>query len=237
MTKADLGRAVEPLFRDWLQCHVEQSTEARRVLYDAATLGDTAQAIFTPNAVITRGFQKETIIFKPTTPMFYSNITVATDASDFIALRLQCTDPLKTIIYTNEHKTLQDFFEVKEPLTSAASTFSVPVQLRWLPIKLLRGWEHSNLDEYAMNLRSPSVVNNYRKATFKILFAKRFTLSIVELLDFGLWVWRTWLLWQSLEALFLLFTLSTGGISQSNAFITLLKILGTHVFWLLGCLT
>ena len=200
-TQLTIHSSIESVFQGYLKQCIEDSPTALCVKYESATMNDPSSKIYTSRIQDSETTSNDLINFKPTTPFFYTNLALASHVTDFIKSTLQCTDPLKTILYTNHPNLVQASFAYKEEQTPIhlKSPLSSP---RWLSVYLLRGFQLSDLDVYAMTNPHDIKSADYRSAILKLLVAKYLTFGFVEVLDLALWLVKTWLLWQCLESLF-----------------------------------
>ena len=200
-TQLTVHSVVASIFEDYLRSTIEDQSLPMRLEYQPATLDNPRSIILVSIPRRPDVTCKESVIFKLTTPLFYTNLALSNNTADFILSTLKCQDPLKSVLYTNHPDRIQTLFVKKGDETCVLPRLPSWERIRWLPIYLLRGLKMSDLDMYSMAHSSKTKPREYRRVIFKLLVAKYLTLGFVEMIDLGLWLVRTWLLWQCLEGL------------------------------------
>ena len=239
LIRADYTRNVAPIIRDWLRQVVEKSSLNRPVEYSEATLGDHTKMIFYPRLRPQNTLNDDQILLRPTTPLFFSSLAAAPNTLEFVRSCLQNADPAQSIIHTNEPLLLQQHLKAecntptKHIRCEGSDVPRIWIRLRWLPIKILRGWRISDVDAFAMRTENNSV-DQYRRATVKLLFAKRLAFGFVEIIDLALWLLRIWLLLISITTVLGMLKGALDTEADQNLFWAVSKASAIHVYWLLG---
>ena len=187
------------MFQDYLENCVKYSSLPLPLEYQSDTPEGPKIKVFAPKHIESSSTAKDFVIFKPTTPLFYTKLALSNHTSKFISSIVHCSDPLISIFHTNHPDLLQTLFSKGDTQKFLFDRVLSSTQLRWLPSSLLRGFRTSHLDRYAMAHANSAKANEYRKAVTKLLVARYCVFGFVEVLDFILWCVRTWLLWQCLE--------------------------------------
>ena len=194
-----VGSAIAFLFQDYLEARVKCSSLPLPLKYHPATSEDPTSKTFIPECLDSNSSTEDIIIFRPTTPLFYAKVALSSRTSEFVFSTLHCSDPLKSVFYTNHPDLLQELFNDGVTHTPCSKNVSPLIWLRWLPIRLSRGFQTSDLDHYAKENASSATATRYRRAVLKLLVAQCCTFGSVEVVDFIIWCVRVWLLWQWLE--------------------------------------
>ena len=178
-------RAIEPCFRDWLRLKVEERGSACLLEYDPVTLGVEGKHRFEAKGVSVSPAEQH-VLFKPTTPLFYSNLATASNLDQYLNSCLQCADPSETLLHTNQATALQNILQACPPTSSGRSPQSKHPSTRyrftWWLIYLLRGLHLNQLDQFAIQQGSKNA-NQYRRGALKLLLARRCTLGLVEIVE------------------------------------------------------
>ncbi|KAL9126276.1 MAG: hypothetical protein Q9217_004649 [Psora testacea] len=246
--KSSIGRqatayetAIAYIFQDFLRVRISQSSLPFALKYTPATVEDPATKIFRPQSLPSGAPSPDPVILQPTTPLFYTSLALSNDISKYLELALQCSDPLKSTVYTNNPPLLQSIIirHLQKPLVSlyqhnVYSRLPLSTRLRWLPIRFLRHWHLSALDWHVIHSPDPVRRDRYRRATLKLLVAKYLAFGVVEIVDVILWLVKAWLLWQHLEAFseWLVGDWNWSLVAQDLGLT--LRFAGVHLWWLMG---
>ena len=180
------------------------------VRYDSATFGQPNVHLLESEVDDAVESQKETMSFKPTTPIFFSQLALANGSRDFIIACLVCGDPLKIIVSSDKPPMLKKLLTsgarpaMSTPHLQSSFLSNLLCNFRWTVIRLLRGLHLSELDGHARNSADHVLSIQYQKDTLLLLVAKRFAFGSVEIVNFVVWCVQALVLWQGLEVLSML---------------------------------
>jgi len=245
--------AVAALFRDLLQYDVERSSLTLPFKYIPATADTPSGETFQPKSGSLQS-HLDPIIFKPTTPVFYANLTKTATLSQHLRAMLKDQDAPTSHLYATHCGILDEFlvtFERTYPSSAFSEAYdrlSVVERLRWNVVALLRspntwamltqsdnlnhGSYFSALDLHAMTCSDITKAKAYRKATMKLLVSDYIAFGnpmIVEAL-----LWMAWFLASYASAV----ALQEGCTVHHMPMVEIGHLVSTtmyvHIWWLLG---
>ena len=205
-TETPEEKAIARIFRDFLKSHVEQSNLPLPVKYVPAIPTKHGEEVFTSNTLSSESTSShETLLIKPTTPLFYANLIRSPNIPDFITSSLQNPDIKTHTFYTSHPNLLATIF--LHPQKPDAPNFPLIDRLYMTLIAVLRKGSQrtqpSPLDEFATQLRATDEgkVRAYRKATLKILISRYIAFGLVPVVDAITTAVRIWLCWLCAQSL------------------------------------
>ena len=240
-TETPEEKAIARIFRDFLKSQVEQSNLPLPVKYVPAISTKHGEEVFTSNTLPSKSTSShETLLFKPTTPLFYANLIRSPNIPDFITSSLQNPDTKTHTFYTSHPNLLATIF--LHPQKPDAANFPLIDRLYMTLIAVLRKGSQrtqpSPLDEFATQLRATDEgkVRAYRKATLKILISGYIAFGLVPVVDAITTTVRIWLCWLCAQSLGTLIRLDI--LSDQTAISSIGKLtvgcLGVHLWRWLG---
>jgi hypothetical protein len=234
-------KAIALVFRDFLKSQVEHSDLPLPVQYVPAIPSDHSEEVFTSNTLSPASTSPlETLLFKPTTPLFYAYLARSPKISSFITSSLRNPDPKTHTFYTSHPCLLATIFLHSHKHNAA--DLSLIDRLYLALISALRkgpkSTKPSPLDEFAVQLRTSdkAMVRSYRRSTLKILLSDRIAFGLVPVVDGLITALKTWLCWLCAQSLLML--IQWDSLSGQTAAIDMGKLalgsMGIHLWWWLG---
>ncbi|KAL2045560.1 hypothetical protein N7G274_001988 [Stereocaulon virgatum] len=234
-------RAIALVFRDFLKSQVEHSDLPLPVKYVPAIPSDHGEEVFTSNTLVPESTSPlETLLFKPTTPLFYANLARSPKISSFIASSLRNPDIKTHTFYTSHPCLLATIF--LRPQQRNPATLSLIDRLYLALISALRkgpqNAKPSPLDGFAVQLRTSNkaMVRSFRRSTLKILLSDRVAFGLVPVVDGLTTTFRLWLCWLCAQAIMSLMRVES--LSDQTAAVDIGKLavgsMGIHLWCWLG---
>ena len=241
--ETDSERAIAAVFMEHLKYLVEESNPPTSVKFfpGIATMS-TSVTLTHPNLrSASPDTQTPQIVFKVTTPLFYSQIALFANPSTYLASRLANADPKTSTFHTSDPETLTRLFDryLFATVGAALHRLSALESLRWTLVHLLRSTPApisrlSRLDKTAITMHKYDPANEraYRRAVLKLLLADYMAFGQTMVIDAILWCIRLWLCWLCVQSLERLLVISRDGWHTSllEVFSLVLGCTGIHIW-------
>lgn len=240
-TETPEEKAIARIFRHFLKSQVEHSNLPLPVKYVPAIPTEHGEEVFTSNTLPSESNSShETLLLKPTTPLFYANLIRSPNIPNFLTSSLQNPDIKTHTFYTTHPNLLATIFLHSQKSNSANFLLIDRVYLS-LIAALRKGpqrMQPSPLDEFAVQLRASeeAKVRAYRRATLKLLTSDYIAFGLVPVIDGSTTAMRIWLCWLCAQSLGTLIRLDL--LSDQTAISGMGKLtvgcLGVHLWRWLG---
>ena len=240
------------LFRDFLKSRVESSNLPYALKYIPAVPGEHHEEIFKPRGPEHKLVPcQDPITFKPTTPLFYSNIARSENVYECLAPEIQRPDPQASTFYTSHGPSLLALFEEPQRATKPRSSRSVSHlprldRLRWQLVFWLRRLRSRKirsssfvapvLDSFALHSSDVIKACAYRRAVLKLLASDLLAFGVPGVLDLFFASVRIWLCWLCVQTSVGLIepTKGQGRPTMPESGKLILGCVGIHLWWALG---
>jgi len=217
-------KVIIAVFRNYLKALVENSDLPVPLQFIPGIATMPAAEVFTPRSLSpTADPQQPPVIFKVTTPLFYSTIARHAIPSKFFAFTLSNPDPKTLSFHTSNPNLLSHLFHkpiytnIRHPL----SRLPPLARLRWTLVLILRGSPTQNrrecslspLDNTALSMHRTDSANTeaYRRIATKLLLSDYVAFGQPVVVDAMLWMVRLCLCWVCVHSFERLLVVSRGG--------------------------
>jgi DUF1365 family protein len=235
-------KAIAAVFREHLKALVEESDLPASLEFLPGIATMSSEETFTPRSLpSTPDTQQTPLLFKVTTPLFYSEISRHTNISTYLKSVLASPDPKPATFHTSDPDALTQLFDryLLSSVNSSHSRLPLLANLRWTLVHQLRRLPAqadrlSRLDKTAISIHDTDATKEraYRRALLKLLLSDYIALGQPMVIDAMAWMFRLWLCWvcvQSFERL-LVISRDIWQTTMNKLFMMILGCVGLHLW-------